>query len=139
MLYFYFFCSKTMAYSWDNRVKFVVRYMYDIDGNGTLDKSDFECLAGKINPYWISCSQETYNQFWFLTLPIFFTIFVLLCPICFMACSLSNYKPIPPSSKHHGHFYLIFGHRFIYDFFIKELQVFPYVQNKTNITVYLTK
>ena len=34
-----------MAYSWDNRVKFVVRYMYDIDGNGTLDKSDFECLA----------------------------------------------------------------------------------------------
>merc|ERR1711956_174932 len=36
---------KTMAYSWDNRVKFVVRYMYDIDGNGTLDKSDFECLA----------------------------------------------------------------------------------------------
>merc|ERR1712115_669213 len=35
----------TMAYSWDNRVKFVVRYMYDIDGNGSLDKNDFECLA----------------------------------------------------------------------------------------------
>jgi len=35
----------TMAYSWDNRVKFVVRYMYDIDGNGALDKNDFECLA----------------------------------------------------------------------------------------------
>jgi len=34
-----------MAYSWDNRVKFVVRYMYDIDGNGSLDKNDFECLA----------------------------------------------------------------------------------------------
>jgi len=34
-----------MAYSWDNRVKFVVRYMYDIDNNGVLDKSDFECLA----------------------------------------------------------------------------------------------
>ena len=34
-----------MAYSWDNRVKFVVRYMYDIDGNGALDKNDFECLA----------------------------------------------------------------------------------------------
>jgi len=34
-----------MAYSWDNRVKFIVRYMYDIDGNGALDKSDFECLA----------------------------------------------------------------------------------------------
>merc|ERR1712156_915779 len=29
----------------DNRVKFVVRYMYDIDGNGALDKNDFECLA----------------------------------------------------------------------------------------------
>merc|ERR1712038_185502 len=36
---------RTMAYSWDNRVKFVVRYMYDIDNNGALDKSDFECLA----------------------------------------------------------------------------------------------
>merc|ERR1739844_267263 len=36
---------RTMAYSWDNRVKFIVRYMYDIDGNGALDKSDFECLA----------------------------------------------------------------------------------------------
>jgi len=34
-----------MAYSWDNRVKFVVRYMYDIDNNGFLDKNDFECLA----------------------------------------------------------------------------------------------
>merc|ERR1712186_29926 len=34
-----------MAYSWDNRVKFVVRFMYDIDGNGFLDKNDFECLA----------------------------------------------------------------------------------------------
>jgi len=34
-----------MAYSWDNRVKFVVRYMYDIDNNGYLDKNDFECLA----------------------------------------------------------------------------------------------
>ena len=35
----------TMAYSWDNRVKFVVRFMYDIDNNGFLDKNDFECLA----------------------------------------------------------------------------------------------
>jgi len=34
-----------MAYSWDNRVKFVVRYMYDLDNNGFLDKNDFECLA----------------------------------------------------------------------------------------------
>merc|ERR1712036_196231 len=37
--------QRTMAYSWDNRVKFVVRYMYDIDNNGFLDKNDFECLA----------------------------------------------------------------------------------------------
>merc|ERR1711993_11993 len=36
---------RTMAYSWDSRVKFVVRYMYDIDNNGFLDKNDFECLA----------------------------------------------------------------------------------------------
>jgi len=34
-----------MAYSWDNRVKYVVRYMYDIDNNGFLDKNDFACLA----------------------------------------------------------------------------------------------
>jgi len=34
-----------MAYTWDNRVKYVVRYMYDIDNNGYLDKNDFECLA----------------------------------------------------------------------------------------------
>jgi len=36
-----------MAYTWDNRVKYVVRYMYDIDNNGFLDKNDFECLAVK--------------------------------------------------------------------------------------------
>ena len=40
-----FLFNRTMAYSWDNRVKFVVRYMYDIDNNGFLDKNDFECLA----------------------------------------------------------------------------------------------
>jgi len=34
-----------MANSWANRVKFIVRYMYDYDGNGVLDKNDFECLA----------------------------------------------------------------------------------------------
>jgi len=34
-----------MAYTWDNRVKFVVRYMYDIDNNGYLDVNDFLCLA----------------------------------------------------------------------------------------------
>merc|ERR1712121_84174 len=35
----------TMAYTWDNRVKYIVRYMYDIDNNGFLDKNDFDCLA----------------------------------------------------------------------------------------------
>ncbi|CAG9831795.1 unnamed protein product [Diabrotica balteata] len=34
-----------MAYSWDNRVNFVVRYLYDLDGNGYLDEKDFACLA----------------------------------------------------------------------------------------------
>jgi len=34
-----------MAYSHDNRVKYVVRYLYDIDNNGVLDKNDFKCLA----------------------------------------------------------------------------------------------
>ncbi|XP_028029355.1 sarcoplasmic calcium-binding protein 1 isoform X1 [Bombyx mandarina] len=34
-----------MAYSWDNRVAFVVKYLYDIDNNGYLDAHDFHCLA----------------------------------------------------------------------------------------------
>lgn len=34
-----------MAYTWENRVDFVVRYMYDIDNNGYLDQKDFECMA----------------------------------------------------------------------------------------------
>merc|ERR1711887_378608 len=33
------------AYSHDNRIKYVVRYLYDIDNNGVLDKNDFKCLA----------------------------------------------------------------------------------------------
>jgi len=37
-----------MAYTWDNRVKYIVRYMYDIDNNGLLDKNDFECLAVRV-------------------------------------------------------------------------------------------
>ncbi|CAB3234359.1 unnamed protein product [Arctia plantaginis] len=37
--------SNKMAYSWDNRVAFVVRYLYDIDNNGYLDAHDFVCLA----------------------------------------------------------------------------------------------
>jgi len=34
-----------MAYTHDNRVRYVVRYLYDIDNNGVLDKNDFKCLA----------------------------------------------------------------------------------------------
>merc|ERR1712179_716380 len=33
------------AYTHDNRVRYVVRYLYDIDNNGVLDKNDFKCLA----------------------------------------------------------------------------------------------
>jgi len=33
------------CYGWENRVKFIVKFMYDIDNNGSLDKNDFECLA----------------------------------------------------------------------------------------------
>merc|ERR1711997_596401 len=46
---YYFFSSTTVqksrkmvdakAYGWENRVKFIVKFMYDID------KNDFECLA----------------------------------------------------------------------------------------------
>ncbi|XP_032685101.1 sarcoplasmic calcium-binding protein 1 [Odontomachus brunneus] len=34
-----------MAFSWDKRVFFIVKYLYDIDNNGELDKHDFECMA----------------------------------------------------------------------------------------------
>jgi len=34
-----------MSYSWDNRVDFIIRYMYDIDNNGFLDQKDFDCMA----------------------------------------------------------------------------------------------
>ncbi|XP_057335820.1 sarcoplasmic calcium-binding protein 1 [Microplitis mediator] len=37
-----------MAYSWDNRVSFVVRALYDIDNNGVLNQHDFECMALKM-------------------------------------------------------------------------------------------
>jgi len=37
-----------MAYTWDNRVKYIVRYMYDIDNNGFLDINDFDCLAVRV-------------------------------------------------------------------------------------------
>ncbi|XP_055600511.1 sarcoplasmic calcium-binding protein 1 [Uranotaenia lowii] len=48
-----------MSYSWDQRVEFIVRHMYDIDNNGFLDNNDFQCMAlratvvegkGTINP-----------------------------------------------------------------------------------------
>lgn len=38
-------------YSWENRVRFVVRYMYDTDNNGYLDINDFDCLALKYTVY----------------------------------------------------------------------------------------
>jgi predicted house-cleaning noncanonical NTP pyrophosphatase (MazG superfamily) len=34
-----------MTLNWDNRVAFVVRFLYDTDNNGYLDRSDFENLA----------------------------------------------------------------------------------------------
>merc|ERR1711862_1060471 len=39
------YTTAVMAYSHDNRIKYVVRYLYDIDNNGVLDKNDFKCLA----------------------------------------------------------------------------------------------
>merc|ERR1711890_114643 len=33
--------------TWENRIEFIVRYMYDIDGSGSLDINDFDCLAVK--------------------------------------------------------------------------------------------
>ena len=42
---FFDFLTVFMAYTWENRIKFLVRYMYDIDNNGVLDKADFDCLA----------------------------------------------------------------------------------------------
>lgn len=32
-------------YSWDKRIEFIVRLMYDIDNNGFLDQKDFDCMA----------------------------------------------------------------------------------------------
>ncbi|XP_070505299.1 sarcoplasmic calcium-binding protein 1 [Chironomus tepperi] len=32
-------------YTWDKRIEFIVRYMYDIDNNGFLDQKDFDCMA----------------------------------------------------------------------------------------------
>lgn len=32
-------------YTWDKRIEFIVRLMYDIDNNGFLDQKDFDCMA----------------------------------------------------------------------------------------------
>ncbi|XP_042243310.1 sarcoplasmic calcium-binding protein 1 isoform X4 [Homarus americanus] len=62
-----------MAYTWDNRVKYVVRYMYDIDNNGFLDKNDFECLAvrntliegrGEFNEAAYANNQKVMSNLW---------------------------------------------------------------------------
>lgn len=62
-----------MAYTWDNRVKYVVRYMYDIDNNGYLDKNDFECLAlrntliegrGEFKDEAYATNQKIMNNLW---------------------------------------------------------------------------
>lgn len=62
-----------MAYSWNNRVDFVVRYMYDIDNNGQLDQKDFECMAvracviegkGVCNPAKLSEYQHIMRSLW---------------------------------------------------------------------------
>ncbi|XP_076167460.1 sarcoplasmic calcium-binding protein 1 isoform X1 [Ptiloglossa arizonensis] len=37
-----------MAYSWNNRVDFIVRFLYDTDNNGMVEKHDFECMALKM-------------------------------------------------------------------------------------------
>ena len=34
-------------YTWDNRIKFLVGYLYDLDNNGHMNKNDFDCLAVK--------------------------------------------------------------------------------------------
>merc|ERR1711962_186704 len=61
------------ANSWSNRVKFIVRYMYDVDNNGVLDKDDFVCLAvkntlmegkGAWNPDSFARNQKVMNNLW---------------------------------------------------------------------------
>ena len=44
---FQFFPKMPGCYSWENRIKFLVRYLYDLDNNGFLNKHDFDCLAVK--------------------------------------------------------------------------------------------
>lgn len=60
-------------YKWDNRVRFVVRHMYDTDNNGYLDVNDFECLAlkytifegkGAYNPELHQNNKKVMNDLW---------------------------------------------------------------------------
>jgi Ca2+-binding EF-hand superfamily protein len=60
-------------YSWDARIAFVVRYMYDIDNNGFLDQKDFDCMAlratiiegkGECNPSKLSEFQNIMRSLW---------------------------------------------------------------------------
>jgi len=62
-----------MAYSWDNRVDFIVRFMYDIDNNGFLDINDFQCMAlravviegkGVIEPARLAEYQQLMRNLW---------------------------------------------------------------------------
>lgn len=62
-----------MAYSWDNRVTFVIKFLYDIDNNGYLDSNDFACLAvrtcvlegkGDCSPARLSHYQHIMTSLW---------------------------------------------------------------------------
>ncbi|KAB1688473.1 hypothetical protein FNE60_29815 [Klebsiella pneumoniae] len=62
-----------MANNWDNRVRFVVRYIYDVDNNGFLDKNDFEAMAfrstvlegkGTIDAAKHAANVKLYNDLW---------------------------------------------------------------------------
>ena len=35
-------CFQMSAYAWDNRIRFLVRYIYDLDNNGYLNKGSLK-------------------------------------------------------------------------------------------------
>ena len=74
-------CCLQMAenYCWDNRIKFLVRYMYDLDGNGYLNKNDFDCLAVKFTV--MEGRGEWSDKRWRFTSHLFF-----------MQCKISDNK-----------------------------------------------
>lgn len=60
-------------YKWENRVRFVVRHMYDTDNNGYLDVNDFDSLAlritilegkGKYNPEAHEGNKKVMHDLW---------------------------------------------------------------------------